>query len=83
MRVASRRTKARSWLTNSSAPPNSEHHLLEPGDRLDVEMIGRLVEQQQVRLPRPAPGRASRAAASRRTARSSAHRASSCSREMT
>ena len=44
--VARRRTNARSWLTKSSAPANTGHQILEPRDGLDVEMIGRLVEQQ-------------------------------------
>ena len=48
--------------------------LLEPADGVDVEVIGRLVEQQQIRLRTPAPCRAARGGASRRTARASAGR---------
>ena len=39
----------------------------EPPHRLDVEMVRRLVEQQQIRLPRPARAPAARGAASRPT----------------
>ena len=31
-------------------PVVSEQKFFEPGDRADVEMIGRLIQQQQVRL---------------------------------
>ena len=41
---------------------------LEPRDRVDVEMVGRLVEQQQVGLRPPARAPAARGAASRPTA---------------
>ena len=41
---------ARSWLTNSNAPRKFQHHLLEPADRLDVEMVRGLIQQQEVRL---------------------------------
>ena len=41
---------------------------LEPGDRLGVEMVGRLVEQQQVGRLAAAAGRARRGAARRPTA---------------
>ena len=40
---------------------------LEPGDGVDVEVVGRLVEQQHVGLGRPARAPAARAAASRPT----------------
>ncbi len=73
IRVARRRTKARSWLMNSSAPAKLQHHVFEPGDGVDIQMIGRLVQQQQIGRRRRARGPASRAAASRPTARSSAH----------
>ena len=47
-------------------PRRARSGVLEPLQRLDVEMVGRLVEQQQVGLGRPAPGRARRASARRR-----------------
>ena len=50
MRVASRSRNARSCVTNTTAPAIVGEERFEPGDRLDVEVIGRLVEQQQVGL---------------------------------
>ena len=43
---------ARSWLTTSTAPRKSESQLLEPVDRVEVEVVGGFVEQQHVRLLR-------------------------------
>ena len=37
-------------MTNSTAPANSRDELLDPLDRVDVEVVGRLVEQQQIGL---------------------------------
>ena len=68
MRVASRWRNARSWVTNTTAPAIVGEEVLEPGDRVDVEVVGRLVEQQHVGLGRPARAPAARAAASRPTA---------------
>ena len=34
----------------------AQQEILQPGDRLDVEMVGRLVQQQQVRLAHQRPG---------------------------
>ena len=50
MRVASRWRKVRSWVTNTTAPGIAREEILEPDDRVDIEMIGRFVEQQHVRL---------------------------------
>ena len=45
-----RRRKARSWVTNSTLPANRSRNSFEPGDGVDVEVVGRLVQQQHVRL---------------------------------
>ena len=50
MRVATRWRNARSCVTNTTAPRIVDEERLEPGHRLDVEMVGRLVEQQHVGL---------------------------------
>ena len=44
----------RSWVTTSSAPRRGRQVRGEPGDALDVEVVGRLVEHQQ-RSASPAP----------------------------
>ena len=61
-----RRRKARSWVTKSSVIRRIEQEVLQPRDRVDVEVVGRLVEQQHVgpahqrprqqHLPLPAAG---------------------------
>ena len=48
MRVARRETKWRSWLTKRTVPLNFEQAVEQPLDRLDVEVVGRLVEHQHV-----------------------------------
>ena len=45
---ASARRKARSWLIRTKALRVSLQLALQPFDRLDVEMVGRLVEQHQL-----------------------------------
>ena len=50
IRVATRRRKARSWVTNSSVAAALDEKLLHPLDRVDVEMVRRLVEEQHVGL---------------------------------
>ena len=50
MRVASAERNARSWVTKSTRPAVLLQKFLEPADGVDVEMVGRLVEQQHVRL---------------------------------
>jgi hypothetical protein len=50
MRVASARRKRRSWVTNTSAAAPLLQEALQPVDRLDVQVVGRLVQQQQVGL---------------------------------
>ena len=52
IRVASLRRKARSWVTKKSVIFSDEQELLEPEDRLEVEVVGRLVEEQEVGLGR-------------------------------
>ena len=68
MRVASRWRNARSCVTNMTAPSYSARKLSSHCDRLDVEMVGRLVEQQQIAAGRRARAPAARAAAIRPTA---------------
>jgi hypothetical protein len=48
MRVATRSRKRRSWVMNTSVTPEADQHLLQPFDGADVEMVGRLIEQQQL-----------------------------------
>ena len=50
MRVARRWRNARSCVTKTTAPAYSTRNVFEPRDRVDVEMVGRLVEQQHVGL---------------------------------
>ena len=69
MRVATRSRKRRSWVTTTSAPRRPQQELFEPGDRLDVEVVGGLVEQQQIGVGAPARAPARRACACRPTAR--------------
>ena len=53
--VATRSMKSRSWLTSEHRALVVGDQLLEQVERLDVEVVGRLVEHQQVRLPRHQP----------------------------
>ena len=55
MRVATRSRKARSWVMTIDAG-TLQQQLLQPLDAVDVEVIGRLVEQQQVGLQRERQG---------------------------
>ena len=66
MRVATRRRNARSCVTNSSVVPRSIEELLHPLDRVDVEMVGRLVEQEHVGLAHERAGEQRLALASAR-----------------
>ena len=50
MRVASRRRKARSCVTKTQRRAAIDEELLHPLDRVDVEMVRRLVEQEHVGL---------------------------------
>ena len=47
----------RSWATRITAASTLDQVRLEPLERADVEMVGRLVEQQQVGLGRQRPGK--------------------------
>ena len=49
MCVAMRSRNQRSWLTTSAVPANSHQRVFERAQRLDVEIVRRLVEQQHVR----------------------------------
>ena len=49
VRSVSALRNARSWLTTTNAVRVAREMRLQPGDRLDVEMVGRLVEQHQLR----------------------------------
>jgi hypothetical protein len=49
-RVANRCNRARSWVTNSNPPRNSSSSCFQPLDGFQIEMVGRLVQQQHVRL---------------------------------
>ena len=55
MRVATRSRNARSWVTTMAARP-VEQQLLEALDAVDVEVVGRLVQQQQARFERKGAG---------------------------
>ena len=44
-------SSARSWDTSSTVPSKSVEGILERLDRLDVEVVGRLVEDEQVGVP--------------------------------
>ena len=48
MRVATASRNARSWVITITAPPKLRSSVFQPGDRVEVEMVGRLVEQQHV-----------------------------------
>ena len=48
MRSQTASRNQRSWVTTTSAEVAAGHVLGEPGDRLDVEVVGRLVEHDQV-----------------------------------
>ena len=48
MRVIAWSSSARSWLMTSSAPRNVRRNVHQPGLGVDVEVVRRLVEQQQV-----------------------------------
>ena len=48
MRVATASRKARSCEINTSAPRQPLQQLLQPLDRVEVEVVGRLVEQQHI-----------------------------------
>ena len=51
----------RSWVTTTSAAPARAHQVLgQPGDALDVEVVGRLVEHQQVGRPTSSAASATR-----------------------
>ena len=65
--VATRSMKSRSWLTSEHGAVVVGDQLLEQVERLDVEVVGRLVEHQQVRTRAPSAGRAAAAPARRRT----------------
>ena len=56
IRVASRSRKTRSWVTKIRVRAVADQELLEPSDRLDVEVVRRLVEQQDVGLGDERPG---------------------------
>ena len=45
-----RSSTCRSWVTSTSPPGEPGQALLEPGDGVDVEVVGRLVEDEQVAL---------------------------------
>ena len=62
------------------AAAEADEQLLQPDDRVEVEVVGRLVEQQQRRARRPAPAPAQRAFWCRRTACRWARRRPGCSR---
>ena len=47
--------KARSWLTSEQRAGELEQQLLEQVERLDVEIVRRLVEHEQVERPREQP----------------------------
>ena len=49
MRVTTRSRKARSWVMNNSVTPALDQHVFQPFDGGDVEVVGRLVEQQHFR----------------------------------
>ena len=49
--VTSRSRKSRSWLTRSTVPANSARISCSRSSGLDVEVVGRLVEHQQVGAP--------------------------------
>ena len=55
MRVARRWRNARSCVTNTHRARVVGEEILEPRDRVDVEMVRRLVEQQEVRLRHQRP----------------------------
>ncbi len=55
MRVASRCRNARSCVTKTTAPLVVGEEVLQPVDRVDVEMVRRFVEQQHVRLRHERP----------------------------
>ena len=67
MHTASR--NQRSWVTTSSVPRRAARWRGQPVDRLDVEVVGRLVEQQQLGRVEQQPRERDRAAARRRTGR--------------
>ena len=56
MRVVTRSSTWRSWVTSDQPAPVGGQPLLQPGDGVDVEVVGRLVEQQQVGLAGEEPG---------------------------
>ena len=49
--------KSRSWVMSSSVPGYLREPVLEPQHGVEVEVIGRLVEQQEVRARHAAPAR--------------------------
>ena len=55
-RVIERSSSAMSWLTTSSAPRYDTQELHQPVLRVDVEVVGRLVEQEQVAPGEQDPG---------------------------
>ena len=63
----SRFRKVRSWLIDDEGAGIAAEPILQPFDRGEIEMVGRLVEQQHVAGPAPAPARSRRGAARRRT----------------
>ena len=60
--------KVRSWDTSRKAPGYSARKRLQPLDGRQVEVVGRLVQQQQIRASAPAPWPAPAARARRPTA---------------
>ena len=69
MRVATVSRKRRSWRDAHDGAVEVLQQLLEPCDGGEVEVVGRLVQQQHVGQRRPAPAPAPRAFASLRTSR--------------
>ena len=68
-------SRSRSWLTTSSAPRYDAQESEQPLLRVGVEVVGRLVEQEQLAARRTGCGRARRGGARHRRARSAGGRA--------